>query len=111
MRHHISHLLPRMIRAGLRVKLCRYRVVAVAIDYRNRPIAIATNSPRFESRGRHAEEAVLLRSPKSVKRVLIARVSADGRLLPIEPCTQCLALATKVGAEIISISHPSDLGV
>jgi hypothetical protein len=39
MRSHISSLIPRMIRAGLRIHSVRYRIVAAGIDNHNRIIS------------------------------------------------------------------------
>lgn len=93
MRSHLSTLTPRLLRAGLRVSLCRYRVVAVGLDNRNRFIGLATNTPRLSTRGYHAEERLLHRSPRSLHRIYIVRVGANGRFLPIDPCPHCQKLA------------------
>lgn len=85
MKAHISTLLPRVIRAGMRVHACRYRVVAVGIDYKDRIISLATNTPRLQNRGSHAEERVIFSSPKSLDRIIIVRIGARGNILPIDP--------------------------
>lgn len=103
MRCHITHLIPRMIRVGLANRTCRFRVVAAGIDYRNRIISIASNRPRLETRGLHAEERVIFTSPKTLTRILILRVGARGDLLPIDPCRMCAKLARDRGIEIVSI--------
>lgn len=64
MRSHFHDLIPRMIRAGLRVRECRYRVIAAGLDYKNRIISIATNTPHLPMRGRHAEERVMFNTPR-----------------------------------------------
>lgn len=102
MRSHLSSLIPRMIRAGLKVNL-RYRVVAAGIDNRNRIISLATNSPRLPNRGYHAEERVIFSSPKSLRRILILRVNNRGQMLPIDPCFKCQSLADKRGVTIESV--------
>lgn len=103
LRSHISVLVPRMIRAGLRVKECRYRVVAAGIDNKDRIISIATNRPRLKNRGMHAEERVMYASPRSLSRVLILRVGARGNLLPIHPCRWCSKLAKQRGVAIETV--------
>lgn len=101
MRSHFSILIPRMIRAALRVDSCRFRVCAVGIDSKNRIISIATNTPRLPTRGMHAEERVMHRSPgKLLDRILLLRVGAKGHLLPIDPCPHCQKLADKKGIKI-----------
>ncbi len=101
MRSHSSILLPRMIRAGLTVHQCRYRVVAAGLDHRLRIISIRTNTPRLPLRGLHAEERILHTSPRSLSLILLARVGADGSLLPITPCPVCARLAAKRGVRIL----------
>ena len=103
MRSHITSLVPRMIRAGLRVHFCRYRVIAAGIDNRNRIISIATNSPRLPNRGYHAEERIIFSSPKSLRKILILRVNNRGQMLPIDACAKCQNLADKRGVSIESI--------
>jgi hypothetical protein len=99
MRSHLYTLIPRMIRAGLRVKL-RYKVIAAGIDHRDRIISIATNSPYLPLRGRHAEERVMFNSPRSLRRILIMRVGARGQMLKIDPCALCAELARKRNVKI-----------
>jgi hypothetical protein len=100
MRSHLSTLIPRMIRAGLRVHSCRYRVVAAGIDSNGQIISIRTNTPHLPNRGRHAEERVIFSSPKSLERILILRVNVRGELLPIDPCLICQKLAENRGIQI-----------
>lgn len=104
MRSHLSSLLPRMIRAGMRHTFSRYRIVAVGLDSRFRPIAIRTNLPRLPLRGLHAEERVLASCPRYLlSRIFIARVNARGDLLPIDACSHCAKLARRRGVEIVDV--------
>lgn len=103
MRAHISNLLPRMIRAALKVSSCSYRVVAVGFDRRLRIINIATNLPRLATRGWHAEERIIFSSPRSLSLIQIARVGSYGQLLPIDPCPHCAKLASRRGVRIESV--------
>lgn len=100
MKLHISDLATRMLRAGLRVHACRYKVVCVGIDGRDRIISIATNAPRLERRGWHAEERLLHKSPRSLVRIVLARFNARGEQLPIHACSHCQKLARKRGVKI-----------
>lgn len=93
-----------MLRAGLRVHCCRHSVVAVGLDHRSTIISIATNLPRLPNRGFHAEERVIFSSPKSLKTILIARISKAGLFLPIDACENCARLASKRGIRIESVS-------
>lgn len=104
MKAHLSTIVPRMIRAALRVKQCRYRIVAVGIDNRNRIISIATNAPRLPLRGLHAEERVIHMSPRSLRRIMLLRVGSKGNLLKIDPCRNCQRLADKRRVSIERIS-------
>lgn len=101
MKSHSSSLASRILRAALRVSHCRYRVVAVGIDHRHRIIGLTTNTPRLSTRGWHAEERLLHRAPRSLRRITIARVGADGTFLPIDPCAHCRKLAKQKGVEIV----------
>lgn len=101
MRSHLSTLIPRMIRAAMRVEACRFRVCAVGIDTHRRIISIATNTPRLPTRGLHAEERVMHRTPSNLlDRILLLRVGARGDLLPIHACPHCQKLADKRGIKI-----------
>lgn len=100
MRTHSSSLTLRLIRAALRVSSCRYRVAAAGFNSRNQIIGIATNAPRLSTRGWHAEERLIYRSPRSLARIEIVRVGAEGQLLPIDPCEHCLKIARNRGIEI-----------
>lgn len=83
-----------MIKAALR-SVCRYRVVAIGLDSRGTIISLATNTPRLSSRGYHAEERVIHRSPLSLTTIQIMRVGSKGETLPIDPCVKCQRLASK----------------
>lgn len=95
MKSHRTTIEERIIRASRRVTECRYRVVAVGVDGRNRIIGLKTNTPRLQLRGYHAEERILFSSPPTLRRILLARVNVRGEFLPIDPCAQCLRLAQK----------------
>lgn len=101
MRSHLSTLIPRMIRAGLRLHGCRYRVVAAGISHDGSVISIATNQPYLPNQGRHAEERVIHSTPKYVlARILLLRVNKRGERLPIHACERCERLARKRGVKI-----------
>lgn len=104
MRSHLSTIIPRMIRAGLRVSQCRVRVVAAGVDSRGRIISISTNSPRLPKRGMHAEEKIIHTSPRSLRKILLLRVGARGALLPIHACSHCQKLADKHNVKIERVS-------
>lgn len=89
-----------MIRAGLRNNYVCYRVIAAGIDHKDRIISIATNLPRLRSRGFHAEERVLMSSPRSLVKILILRINSRGQQLPIDACSKCKRLASKRGVKI-----------
>lgn len=82
----------------------RYKIVAVGLDSRSRPIAIRTNLPRLPLRGLHAEERVIYSCPRYLlSRILIVRVNARGDLLPIDACSHCAKLARRRGVEIVDV--------
>ncbi len=80
MKAHLSTLESRILRAASRVRL-RYKIVAVGFDHRGRIIGLATNRTRLVNRGWHAEETLMYRSPRSLCRVVIARVNSKGAFL------------------------------
>lgn len=89
---------------------CNYRVVALGIDSKGRHIGIKTNTPRFGMKDRtkyrngyHAEERLIHSMPRSLFRIIIARVGKDGRFLPIDPCKHCLKLANSRGITIETV--------
>lgn len=79
---------------------CRYRIVAVGIDVNGVIIDITGNSHRLEQRSWHAEEKLIHRNPRSLKRILIARFNKTGQLLPIAACNHCSKLAKNRGITI-----------
>jgi deoxycytidylate deaminase len=93
-----------MIKMGIKLTICRHRVVACGLDNNNNIISLATNTPRLQSRGYHAEERVIFSSPKSLRKILIIRVNKKGDLLPIHPCNNCFELAVKRNIDIIPVN-------
>lgn len=96
-------ILTRSTRAALRVRHCRYRVVAIGIDHYGKFIGISTNSPRLSTRSWHAEERLIHKSPNQLSTILLARFGASGRLLPIDPCVKCSEMARKRGIKIMRL--------
>jgi len=91
---HPSQLITRILRVGLKSS-CRYRVVACGVDSNGTIINIKSNQPRLKTRGAHAEERVIFSSPKTLAKIIIARIGAKGQFLPIDPCDKCQELADK----------------
>jgi hypothetical protein len=85
--------------------ICRFKIAAIGVDYRNRTIDITTNYPRFLGKGRgyHAEMLLMHRNPKSLAKIYILRINNSGKLLPISPCKSCQKKADKLGIKIISV--------
>lgn len=84
----------------------RYRIIAAGIDHRGRIISLATNSPRLETRGFHAEERVIHTSPRTLRRIVLLRIGACGNQLPIDPCSHCQKLADRRGIVIERVVVP-----
>jgi hypothetical protein len=84
---------------------CKYRVGALGLDFRNKPILVAFNSQRFSRKGGglHSEMALMKKAPKSLRTIIICRIGMGGILLPIDPCPACSRKAEKLGIKIISI--------
>lgn len=85
--------------------ICRFKVVAIGLNDRGVIIGMARNSPRFIRRGGgdHAELKLMRKSPKSLRRILILRVSNVGKLLPIQACKVCQRKADELGIKIIEV--------
>lgn len=99
---HLSNLIPRMRKKSLNIP-CRYRIVAAGINIDGIIIDITRNSHRLENRSWHAEEILIHRNPRSIKRILIARFNKSGKSLPIKACRHCQKLASDRGIIIEGI--------
>ncbi len=99
-----SQIFERLYKKALE-SICRYRIAAIGIDYRGTPITIANNQPRnlYKGGGIHAEQRVMYKSPKSLKKIIIIRVGDSGEVRPIEPCDICAEKAAELGIKIESI--------
>lgn len=96
---------------------CRFRVIAIAIDSTGNIIDIVSNVHRTEtgckkgfagSRNWHAEERIIFRNPRSIRKIVIARFNKSGNILKIEPCEHCKKLADERGIKIESLSRMSN---
>jgi len=84
---------------------CRYRISALGFNKRGELVATTTNKPRFYRKGGgvHAEMALMLGHPKSLKTILICRVGKNGDLAQIDPCVTCNMKAAELGIKIITV--------
>lgn len=84
---------------------CRYRVAAIGLNNKNEPIGITSNTPRFEHFGGslHAEMALMKKSNKALKSIVILRTNAKGKLMPIHACKACQSTADSLGIKIINL--------
>jgi len=66
---------------------------------------LVTDWPRFSraGAGMHAEMAVMIKAPRSLRTIIIVRVNRKGVLMPIHPCKQCAEKAEELGITIKSI--------
>jgi hypothetical protein len=105
MRVSFSTLELRIKKKALKIK-CRFRVIAIGINDAGTIIDIVGNAHRHKTeswRSWHAEERIIHRNPKSLKRIIIARFNKSGKFLPIEPCVHCAKLAKNRGIKIESL--------
>ena len=104
MKCHTTQILDRLVRKA-RTSACRFAVAAIGIDGRGTVIASRTNRPRFSRHGGgvHAEMAVMLASPRSLRTILIVRVNRLGDLMPIDPCPVCARKAEELGIRIRTV--------
>jgi hypothetical protein len=70
---------------------CRYQVCAIGFSKEGKTIAFGMNRPRFSrfSGGRHAEMVALEKGGTRIKSMIICRIGATGKLLPIHCCNAC----------------------
>lgn len=84
---------------------CRYRIGAVGIAHDGRVLKCSFNKPRFHRHGGgiHAEREIMRTCGKNLKSILICRVNAYGKLLPIHPCPICREKANELNVQIYSV--------
>jgi len=84
---------------------CRFKIAAIGIG--SRRIVYRSNQPRYTRSGGsiHAEMAVMREHchGNQIREILLLRVGAGGRLLPIHPCAACAAKAKELGIRIRSL--------
>lgn len=114
MKSNLRTILYRAIRKASS-SACEYKICAIGVDHCNRVIAITFNHPRhmpkkdinrvkWRGSSYHAEELLLHRTPRSLRKIYIMRVNANGtRMLPIDPCPKCVRLADKFGVKILPL--------
>jgi tRNA(Arg) A34 adenosine deaminase TadA len=85
--------------------ICKYRVSAVGFDKKGRMIGTACNRPRFSKEGGsiHAEMRLMAQYGVNLHTIIICRISDNGNLKPIDPCSVCAAKAKELGIKIVSI--------
>jgi cytidine deaminase len=81
---------------------CRYRVSAVGISDDGRILKTTFNKQRFFKYGGgvHAEREIMKTCGGNLKSILICRVNAHGKLLPIHPCKTCKEIANDLNVKI-----------
>lgn len=91
--------------------MCRYRISAIGLNKKGEVIGSAFNKPRFDKLhgGLHAEVNLIRRYQSQLKTIIICRVNAKGKVLPIHPCVKCKELADKLKIEIKSISEDGNV--
>lgn len=77
-------------------------MAAAGLDRHGTVISMSTNLPRFHKKGGsiHAEQAVMIKSPPSLYRILIVRLGKSDELRPIEACPVCAEKAAELGIKI-----------
>ncbi len=105
MKCNTSQIRDRLYKKALE-SICRYRIAAIGIDYRGTVISIANNQPRnlYKGGGIHAEQRVMHKSPRSLKKIIILRVGEGGEIRPIDPCSKCAEKAAELGVKIESVA-------
>jgi deoxycytidylate deaminase len=85
--------------------MCNYKISALGFNNKGELICSSFNKPRFHRQGGgvHAEMNVMAKAGPGLKTVLICRVNAHGKLLPIDPCKFCAEKAKELGIKIVTI--------
>jgi len=84
---------------------CGYKISVLGFNKKFELVCSYTNKPRFYHKGGgiHAEMALMRKHPKSIKTIILCRVCAKGKFLPINPCKTCNEKAKDLGIKIIPI--------
>lgn len=84
---------------------CTYRIAAIAFSKKGNILGITFNLWRFGGKGRglHAERRLMQRYGSAISKIVICRTNGNGKMLPIDPCPTCQAIADKLGIKIESI--------
>lgn len=84
---------------------CRFRIAAIGLDFRGNVIGSSTNAPFLPKKGggMHAEQLLMMRTPRSLRTIVIARIGLSGVVRPISPCEKCSRMAQKRGVKIVSV--------
>lgn len=83
-----------------------HKVSAIGYNDKFEMLGISTNCYKIRGgpsfKGIHAEQNLIRRYGNKLKYIFIIRVNQNGKLLPIDPCENCKALAQKYNIKIIS---------
>lgn len=100
------HTLVTKIRKKATQTVCKYKISATGFNAKGEVVGSEVNLPRFPKKqgGIHAEMKLMKKYHKQgLKSIVICRVNSSGDLLPIEPCSMCLAKSKELGIKIISV--------
>jgi len=100
-----KHIISRAKRKALD-SICKFRVSAIGLNKKGEVVIACNNSPRFSrfGGGKHAEMQIMRKCP-SVKTIIICRVNAQGKAMPIDPCSMCFSKSQELGIKIRTIAH------
>jgi hypothetical protein len=81
-----------------------YHVAAIGFNSKGEKIKASFNKPRYfrKNGGVHPEMYLLTKYPW-LKSIIIVRINSNGKMLPIEPCSECKKRADKLGVTITTI--------
>jgi len=88
-----------------RKSICKFKVAAAGVDKNGVVVNIKCNTPRISRKGggNHAEMIVMRTSPRSLRKIIICRISSNDNFAAIEPCIACRRKAEELGIQIESI--------
>jgi len=100
----INNVVINVLRKKALKSVCNYKIGAIGFNRRGDYIYSSFNKPKFDRKhgSIHAEEDIMNKA-RSIKTILIGRVNAEGKFLPIHPCKRCKQAADKRGINIITV--------
>lgn len=84
---------------------CTYKVSAIGISRKGDILGCSINKRKICKKGMsiHAEVDLIKKYGRKIKTIIVCRVNNKGNVMPIDPCSTCLKIATRMGINIITV--------